>query len=105
METFQSGPYKSFGESFQRDKFSPKARENLNSLLKQMTEDLESLFKRYTGFALKTFSEPFLSAKTLKERKFITGFLNEEDFKENFLYWNYEKEKEDQKPTRKKLTV
>ncbi|MDI7184646.1 signal peptide peptidase SppA [Leptospira santarosai] len=105
VETFQSGPYKSFGESFQRDKFSPKARENLNSLLKQMTEDLESLFKRYTGFALKTFSEPFLSAKTLKERKFITGFLNEEDFKENFLYWNYEKEKEDQKPLAKKLTV
>ncbi|EMJ59506.1 MULTISPECIES: signal peptide peptidase SppA [Leptospira] len=105
VETFQSGPYKSFGESFQRDKFSPKARENLNSLLKQMTDDLESLFKRYTGFALKTFSEPFLSAKTLKERKFITGFLNEEDFKENFLYLNYENEKEDQKPLAKELTL
>ncbi|EMO73760.1 peptidase, S49 protease IV domain protein, partial [Leptospira kirschneri str. 200801925] len=82
-ETFQSGPYKSFGETFQRDKFSSKARENLNSLLKQMTDDLESIFKSYTGFTLKTFAEPFLSAKVLRERKFVTEFLNEEDFKEN----------------------
>ncbi|RHX79012.1 signal peptide peptidase SppA [Leptospira yasudae] len=105
VETFQSGPYKSFGESFQRDKFSPKARENLNALLKQMTEDLESLFKRYTGFGLKNFAEPFLSAKTLKERKFITGFLNEEDFRENFLYPHYENDSEEkQKPSTKELT-
>lgn len=105
VETFQSGPYKSFGESFQRDKFSPKARENLNSLLKQMTDDLESLFKRYTGFSLKTFSEPFLSAKTLKERKFVTGFLHEEDFRENFLYAHYENDEKDQKPITKELNL
>lgn len=103
VETFQSGPYKSFGESFQRDKFSPKARENLNSLLRQMTDDLDLLFKRYTSFALEIFSEPFLSAKTLQKREFITGFLNEEDFKENFLYLNYEKE--NQKPLAKELTL
>ncbi|PJZ40464.1 signal peptide peptidase SppA [Leptospira kmetyi] len=103
VETFQSGPYKSFGESFQRESFSPKARENLNALLKQMTDDLESLFKRYTGFALKTFAEPFLSAKTLKERKFITGFLHEEDFKENFLYAHYENDEKDLKPITKEL--
>ncbi|KAA1267163.1 signal peptide peptidase SppA [Leptospira interrogans serovar Weerasinghe] len=104
-ETFQSGPYKSFGETFQRDKFSSKARENLNSLLKQMTDDLESIFKRYTGFTLKTFAEPFLSAKVLQERKFITGFLNEEDFKENFIYINYQNENEDQKPSSKELNL
>ncbi|AOP34057.1 serine protease [Leptospira tipperaryensis] len=105
VETFQSGPYKSFGESFQRDKFSPKAKENLVSLLKQMTTDLENLFQRYTKFSLKTFSEPFLSAKVLKERKFITGFLNEEDFRENFLYEAYTNEGEKQKPLTKELTL
>ncbi|PJZ54994.1 S49 family peptidase [Leptospira adleri] len=105
VETFQSGPYKSFGESFQRDKFSPKARENLNLLLKQMTTDLENLFQRYTKFSLKTFSEPFLSAKLLKERKFVTGFLNEEDFRENFLYEGYTNEEEKQKPRTKELTL
>ncbi|MFQ3854600.1 signal peptide peptidase SppA [Leptospira kirschneri] len=104
-ETFQSGPYKSFGETFQRDKFSSKARENLNSLLKQMTDDLESIFKSYTGFTLKTFAEPFLSAKVLRERKFVTEFLNEEDFKENFLYTNYQHENEDQKPSSKELSL
>ncbi|WP_061245805.1 signal peptide peptidase SppA [Leptospira noguchii] len=104
-ETFQSGPYKSFGETFQRDKFSSKARENLNSLLKQMTDDLESIFKRYTGFALKIFAEPFLSAKVLQERKFITGFLNEEDFKENFLYTNYQNENENQKSSSKEFSL
>ncbi|XDD48632.1 signal peptide peptidase SppA [Leptospira sp. WS92.C1] len=103
VETFQSGPYKSFGESFQRDKFSPKAKENLNSLLKQMTQDLEELFKRHTGFALKTFSEPFLSARVLKNRKFIDEFLNEEDFRENFLYDGYQESEEKQKPTTKEL--
>ncbi|MBM9577185.1 S49 family peptidase [Leptospira sp. 201903070] len=105
VETFQSGPYKSFGESFQRDKFSPKAKENLVFLLKQMTTDLENLFQRYTKFSLKTFSEPFLSAKVLKERKFITGFLNEEDFRENFLYEAYTNEGEKQKPITKELTL
>ncbi|TGM09895.1 signal peptide peptidase SppA [Leptospira barantonii] len=104
VETFQSGPYKSFGESFQRDGFSPKARENLNALLKQMTDDLESLFKRYTSFGLKNFAEPFLSAKTLKERKFITGFLHEEDFRENFLYAHYENDEKDLKPITKELS-
>ncbi|EMY78857.1 signal peptide peptidase SppA, 36K type [Leptospira weilii serovar Ranarum str. ICFT] len=105
VETFQSGPYKSFGESFQRDKFSPKARENLNALLKQMTEDLEALFQRYAGFSLTIFAEPFLSAKTLKERKFISGFLNEEDFRENFLYLHYENEDDKQKPVSKELSL
>lgn len=105
VETFQSGPYKSFGESFQRDKFSPKAKENLNVLLKQMTADLENLFQRYTKFSLNTFAEPFLSAKVLKDRKFVTGFLNEEDFRENFLYEAYTNEVEKQKPITKELTL
>ncbi len=105
VETFQSGPYKSFGESFQRDKFSPKAKENLNVLLKQVTADLENLFQRYTKFSLNTFAEPFLSAKVLKDRKFVTGFLNEEDFRENFLYEAYTNEVEKQKPITKELTL
>ncbi|PKA02864.1 serine protease, partial [Leptospira ellisii] len=105
VETFQSGPYKSFGESFQRDKFSPKARENLNVLIKQMTADLETLFEKYSGFGLKTFSEPFLSAKVLRERKYITEFLNEEEFRENFLYENYDSGDEKRKPATKELKL
>ncbi|TGK35096.1 signal peptide peptidase SppA [Leptospira gomenensis] len=106
VETFQSGPYKSFGESLQRDKFSPKAKENLNILLKQMTEDLETLFDRYSGFSLKTFSEPFLSARILRERKYITDFLNEEEFRENFTYENYhDGGDEKRKPSTKELKL
>ena len=81
IEAFTSGKYKSFAEPFQRDKFSPSARENLTNLILSLKEQIqENLFKN-TGLNWLEIQRPIMNSAYLKELGFIKDFTDEEEFR------------------------
>ena len=89
VETFQSGPYKSFAEPFTRENFSEKAKQNLEEVFISLNSNLEIITKN-SNLSKENLQKPTLRAKFLKEEKFITDFSNQNDFldlyKENKKY-------------------
>ncbi|WP_246052962.1 S49 family peptidase [Leptospira semungkisensis] len=104
VEAYASGEFKAFGETFQRTSFSAPAKKNIESLLSDQKELLELGFRKTSGLDLKALEEPIIGAEKLKDLGFITEFLEEDEFEENYLFKNYKKESEDTKPEYKKLT-
>lgn len=105
VEAYASGAFKSFGETFQRTSFSAPARKNLEALLNDYKDLLSEGFKKSSNLDLKVLEEPILSSEKLKKIGFITDFMEEDDFEENYLFENYKKEKETDKPKYKKLSA
>ncbi|TGK04150.1 S49 family peptidase [Leptospira langatensis] len=105
VEAYASGAFKAFGETFQRTSFSAPAKKNIESLLSDQKELLEFGFRNTSGLALKVLEQPILSAEKLKEIGFLTDFLEEDEFEENYLHKDYKKETEDARPEYKKLTA
>ncbi|TGK13788.1 S49 family peptidase [Leptospira fletcheri] len=106
VETYASGAFKSFGETFQRSSFSAPARKNLENLLKDQREFLEESFTSTSGLSLSILEQPILSSESLLEKNFLTALMEEDEFRENYLYEDYlnEKEGKPEKPNYKKLT-
>ncbi|TGM98818.1 S49 family peptidase [Leptospira dzoumogneensis] len=104
VEAYASGAFKSFGETFQRTSFSAPARKNLEALLNDYKELLSAGFKKSSNLDLKVLEEPIISSEKLKKIGFITEFVEEDEFEENYLFENYKKEKETDKPKYKKLS-
>lgn len=98
VENFASGKYKSFAEMFTRESYSKEARENVIHLIRSIKNQILSKIKEKTNLDLHD-SIPILTGKTLLERSFFKGFLEEEDFYENRMYEDYKKppEKETEK--------
>ncbi len=90
VESFASGPYKSFAESFNRNSFSIPAKENLTMLIRSIKTQLLDSFYDNAKIESKILKRPILTSQYLLEIGFLTGFLEEENFTENFCNKDYE---------------
>lgn len=105
VEAYASGAFKAFGETFQRTSFSAPARKNLETLLTDHTNLLTESFSGSSGLDLKVLEEPIIGAEKLQKIGFLTELLEEDEFEENYLFENYKKEQETDKPKYKKLSA
>ncbi|MBK8395544.1 MAG: signal peptide peptidase SppA [Leptospiraceae bacterium] len=90
VDSFASGPYKSFAESFNRNSFSIPAKDNLTMLIRSIKTQLLDAFYDNTKLESKILKRPILTSTYLKEIGFLNGFLEEENFRENFCNKDYE---------------
>ncbi len=90
VESFASGPYKSFAESFNRNSFSIPAKENLTMLIRSIKTQLLDTFYDNAKLESKVLKRPILTSQYLLELGFLTGYLEEENFTENFCNKHYE---------------
>ncbi|EPG75398.1 putative signal peptide peptidase SppA, 36K type [Leptospira fainei serovar Hurstbridge str. BUT 6] len=97
VETYASGAFKSFGETFQRSSFSAPAKKNLENLLKDQNEFLKKAFLETSGLPLSVLEEPIISSEALHKVKFLTDLLEEDEFQDNYLYEGYIREEEAEK--------
>lgn len=97
IESFASGRQKALGEAFTREKFSPEARANLESLLNSLREILLTQLNKNFPCNWLEILTPILSAEKLLQIGFFHGILNEGEFQENLAYNNYKKPSEQEK--------
>ena len=90
VDSFASGPYKSFAESFNRNSFSIPAKENLTMLIRSIKTQLLDTFYDNAKLESQILKRPILTAPYLKEIGFLNGFLEEENFIENYCNKDYE---------------
>ncbi|MBP7283717.1 MAG: signal peptide peptidase SppA [Leptospiraceae bacterium] len=90
VDSFASGPYKSFAESFNRNSFSIPAKENLTMLIRSIKTQLLDTFYDNAKIESKILKRPILTSSYLKEIGFLNGFLEEESFIENYCNKDYE---------------
>lgn len=95
VDPIASGAYKSYGETFHRDKFSDESRENLGQLIDSIREQIESKLTENTGIDVEILKTPILSAEKLLEIKFFHRLMDQEQFIELYLYKDYEKKDAD----------
>jgi protease-4 len=95
IESYTSGAYKSYSETYTRDKFSKEAKSNLAQLIRSIrTQILEILYEN-TKIDSSFFKKINIQAVNLKNEKFITEFLDEENFTNHYTKENYDSEKDD----------
>ncbi len=85
VESFASGKYKSFAETFTRTGFSKEAKQNLESLLKSLNEQILETMSVNTGDDDWKDRSPLINAGLLKEMKFAEH-ITEDDFRDNCVY-------------------
>lgn len=90
VDSFASGPYKSFAESFNRNSFSIPAKENLTMLIRSIKTQILDTFYDNAKLESKILKRPILTSKYLKDIGFLNGFLEEENFRENYSNKDYE---------------
>lgn len=90
VESFASGPYKSFAEMFNRNSFSLPAKENLTMLIRSIKSQILETFYDNTKLESKILKRPILTAKYLLEIGFLNGFVEEENFLENYCNKDFE---------------
>lgn len=81
VESYTSGKFKSFAEPFQREKFSPEARENLKNLIVSLKRLILNTFNENTGLDWEKIGKPILTGIYLKEKGFVTEYTDEFAFK------------------------
>jgi protease IV len=81
VEAYTSGKYKSFAEPFQKDKFSPEAKENLTNLIRSWKEQILNNLKENTGIDWVKIQRPMMSSEYLKSVGYFQEFMDEDDFK------------------------
>ncbi len=81
VEAYTSGKYKSFAEPFQKEKFSPEAKENLKNLIISLKEQILNGFNENTKLDWIKIQKPIMSSDYLKTVGFFHGFTDEVDFK------------------------
>ena len=77
IDVFQSGKYKSFGETFTRKNFTQEAKANLEFLVKDLNSEMENSLPSLDKSIRKL---PFLHAELLKEKGFLHQFVEETEF-------------------------
>lgn len=95
VDSFASGPYKSFAEMFNRNSFSIPAKENITMLIRSIKTQILDTFFDNAKLESKILKRPILTAQYLNEIGFIHGFLEEENFLENYCNKDYEEINED----------
>ncbi|PJZ69468.1 serine protease [Leptospira perolatii] len=107
VEAYASGAFKAFGETFQRTSFSPPAKKNLESLLSDQKQFLEESFRATSGLKLSLLEEPILTAEQLYQNKFLTDLIEEDSFRDNYTFKDYNSPNPDLKvkPDYKSLSV
>lgn len=90
VDSFASGPYKSFAESFNRNSFSIPAKENLTMLIRSIKTQILDTFYDNAKLESKILKRPILTSQYLLEIGFLTAYLEEENFTEYFCNKNYE---------------
>ncbi|MCK6380277.1 MAG: signal peptide peptidase SppA [Leptospiraceae bacterium] len=91
VESYASGAYKSFGEIFSKDKYSKPAKENIENLVNSIKDIIVQRFLESTNLKEKDLQKPILSSQFLLEKNFFDGFLDEEDFEENYSLKDFPK--------------
>lgn len=81
VEAYTSGKYKSFAEPFQKDKFSPEAKENLTMLIKSWKEQILTGLQENTGLDWMKIQKPIMSSEYLKSIGYFLEYTDEVDFK------------------------
>ncbi len=81
VEAYTSGKYKSFAEPFQKDKFSPEAKENLTNLIKSWKEQILNGLQQNTGLDWMKIQKPIMSSEYLKSLGYFLDYTDEADFK------------------------
>ncbi|HNI99633.1 MAG TPA: S49 family peptidase, partial [Leptospiraceae bacterium] len=85
VESFASGKYKSYAETFTRSGFSKEAKQNLESLLKSLNDQILETMLANTGDSDWKDRSPLLNAGLLKEMKFA-DHMTQDDFRDNCVY-------------------